>query len=125
MFEKVGPRKELTSGILVVLCTDWGLKERGLAGSRKHFSCCQALIADLFTLNFVEQFTQPHAGLVQLRLRNTYRAPQYLGNFVVLVALNIMQNKYRPVTRGQLLDAAFEIYSVNRSLQQQVRRAHP
>jgi hypothetical protein len=29
-----------------------------------HFNCCQALFADLFSLNFVEQFTQPRAGLV-------------------------------------------------------------
>jgi hypothetical protein len=29
-----------------------------------HFNCCQALFAGLFSLNFVEQFTQPRAGLV-------------------------------------------------------------
>jgi len=35
-----------------------------------------------------------------------------------------MQNKYRVVAHGQLLDAAFEIYPVKRSLQQQVRCAN-
>jgi len=29
-----------------------------------HLNCCQALFAGLFALNFVEQFTQPRAGLV-------------------------------------------------------------
>jgi hypothetical protein len=100
------------------------LNEQGLAGSGTRFTCCHSLVAGLVTLNFVEQFTQAHAGFVQLGLGNTYRTPQYLGNFVVLIALDIVQNKYRAVAHGQLLDAAFEIYSVKRSLQQQVGRAH-
>jgi len=91
---------------------------------RTHFSGGHAFVAGLVTLNFVEQFTEAHAGFVQLGLRNTYGAAQYFGNFVVLVALNIMQNKYRAVAQGQLLDAAFEIYAVKRSLEQQVGRAH-
>ena len=99
------------------------LNEQGLAGLATRFTCCHSLVAGLVTLNFVEQFTQTHAGFVQLGLRNTYGASQYLGNFVVLVALDIVQNKYRAVAHGQLLDAAFEIYSVKRSLQQQVGRA--
>ena len=52
--------------LLVVLRTDWALKERSFAGAGTHFSRCQALSAGLFTLEFVELFTQAHAGLVQL-----------------------------------------------------------
>ena len=37
-------------------------------------SCCTARVARLGSLDFVKQFTQPPAGLVQLRLRGAYRA---------------------------------------------------
>jgi hypothetical protein len=50
----------------VVLRTGCALKEQGLAGSGKHFDCCQARIASAVTLMFLEEFTQPCAGLVQL-----------------------------------------------------------
>jgi hypothetical protein len=64
MFGKFDPRRKLTSRILIVFWTDWALKERSLAGSGTHFSCRQALIARLVTLEFVELFTEPHAGFV-------------------------------------------------------------
>jgi len=40
MFESVDPRKELTSSILVVLRTDWALKERGLGGLAAQLGGC-------------------------------------------------------------------------------------
>jgi hypothetical protein len=52
--------KKLTS----VLGPDGTLHEQGFAGSGARFSRCHALITGLFTLNFVEQFTQPRAGFV-------------------------------------------------------------
>jgi hypothetical protein len=58
------PERELTSSILVVLRTDGALKERGLAGSGTRFRRCQALIARLVTLMFVELLTQPRMSLV-------------------------------------------------------------
>jgi len=122
MFEKADLRKEPYRSIPVALRTDWALKERSLARSGTHFSCRQALIARLVTLEFVEVFTEPRAGLVQLRLRIAYRASQYIGNLVVFLPLNIVQDKYCAVADGQPLDAAFEIYSVKRSIEQQVRR---
>jgi len=90
--------------------------ERCSGRSGTQLSCCQALIARLVTLEFVEQFTEPRPGLVQLRLRITYRASHYLGNLVVFVPLNIVQDKYCAVTDGQLLNATLEIYSVDRPL---------
>jgi hypothetical protein len=45
-----------------------------------------------------------------------------MGNLVVLVPVDIVQNKHCAVAHGQPLDAALEIYPVNGSLQQQVRR---
>jgi hypothetical protein len=60
---------------------------------------------------------QPRAGLVQLGLRITFGTSQYLGNLVVLVPLNIVQDKYCAVTHRQLRDAACEIYSVNQSFE--------
>ena len=59
IFEKVDPRKET-----YIENTCRPLKERSLAGLGTHFGCCQALIARLVTLEFVELFTEPHAGLV-------------------------------------------------------------
>jgi hypothetical protein len=82
----------------------------------------QALTAILFTLNLAQQFTQTLAGLAQLRLRNTHRTPQYSGNFAVFISFYIVQDKYCALANGQLLDAAFEVYPVNRSLERHVRR---
>ena len=95
--------------------------EQSLAGVGADLDCSPARIAGFSSLNFVEEFAKPRAGLVQLRLRNTHRAPQSLGNFVVLISFDIVQDEYGAVARGQPFDAAVDIYSVNRSLQQQVR----
>ena len=66
-----------------------------------HFPACQALIAGLVSLNFVKQFTQPLASFVQLLIfLITYRASNYLGNLVVLVPLDIVQNEYCAVASG-------------------------
>jgi hypothetical protein len=40
------------------------LNEQGLAGSGTRFTCCHSLVAGFFTLDLVEQFTQPRASLV-------------------------------------------------------------
>jgi hypothetical protein len=62
-----------------------------------YFQFCQSLVSRLFSLNFVKQFTQAHASFVQLRLGIPNGAPYYLGNFGVLVPLDIVQDKYGAV----------------------------
>jgi hypothetical protein len=74
-------------------------------------------------LQLAQRFTQPLAGLVQLRLRIAYRAAQKVGDFAMSVPLDIMQDKDPAETRLQLLDAALEIDSVDRALENQVGRA--
>jgi hypothetical protein len=64
MFERSISERKSTSSILVALRTDRVLNERSLSGSGTRFGCCQALIARLVTLEFVEVFTEPRAGLV-------------------------------------------------------------
>jgi hypothetical protein len=65
LFEKVEiSEKKFTSSITVVLGPDGTLHEQRFAGAGTHLSRCHALITGLFTLDFVEQFTQPHAGFV-------------------------------------------------------------
>src|SRR5258708_40114161 len=100
------------------------IREQSRGGCGTHFSCCKAPIARLASLKFVEHLTQPRASLVQLRLQSAYRASQDLGNLTVFISLDIVQDKYCAVAHGQPLDAALEIYSVNRSLQQQVGRSN-
>src|ERR1700747_22806 len=68
-----------------------------------------ALFAILFTLNFMQQFTQTLAGPVKLRLRDTFRASQQLRDLVMLVSLDIVHHKYCARARRQLRDAAAEI----------------
>ena len=86
-----------------------GLAERLLGGL--------TLIAILFTLKFMQQFAQPLAGPVQLRLRDAFRTSQHLRDLVMLIPLDIMQDKYGARARWQLRDAAAEIDSINRPLQ--------
>jgi hypothetical protein len=80
----------------------------------------QTLTAKLFSLHFMQQFTQTHVRPVQLRLRNTYRAPEHLCDLMMFIPLDIVQNKYGAIAHRQLRDAASKVYSVNRSLQEQV-----
>jgi len=54
----------------------------------------------------MEQFTQPHASFVQLRLRITYRAFQLSRQSRLLVPLDIVQDKYCAVARPAIADAA-------------------
>lgn len=77
--------------------------------------------AILFTLNFMQQFAQPLAGPVQLRLRDAFRTSQQVRDLVMLVSLDIVHHKYSARASRQLRDAAAEIYSINRPLQLQVR----
>jgi hypothetical protein len=83
---------------------------------RSGISFGEALIASLVELKLAERFAQPLAGLVQLRLRITYRAAQKVCDFAMSVPLDIMQDKNLSETRGQSLDAASKIYSVDRAL---------
>ena len=55
-----------------------------------------------------QQVTQLHARLVQLRLAVTDGAFQHVGDLVVLVAFDIVQDEDKPVTRGKIGDRAFQ-----------------
>src|SRR6266436_5460955 len=76
-----------------------------------------ALFAILFPLNFMQQFAQPLSSPVQLRLRDAFGASQHLRDLVMLIPLDIVQDKYRTRAHRQLRDAAAEIDSINRPLQ--------
>src|SRR5258708_3699699 len=45
----------------------------------------QTLTAKLFSLHFMQQFTQTHVRPVQLRLRNTYRVPEHLCDLMMFI----------------------------------------
>src|SRR5258708_11150503 len=74
-------------------------REQCRAGPGVHLPACQALIARLFALNVMKTFPQPLASFVQLRLRITYRASNYLGYLVVLVPLHTAQHQNCPLPR--------------------------
>src|SRR5258707_15235047 len=76
----------------------------------------------LYSLQSTNGLTQPLSGLVQLRFRVTDRAAQKVCNFAMSIPLDIMQDKNLAKTRGQALDAAFKIYSVDRALEDSVGR---
>src|SRR5258708_32627363 len=76
-----------------------------------------APFAILFPLNFMQQFTKTLARPVQLRLRDGFGASQHLRDLVMLIPLDIVQNKYLARAHRQLRDAASEIDSINRPLQ--------
>jgi hypothetical protein len=77
-------------------------RDKALGAVAEHLMGGQTLTARLFSLNFVQQFTQTHASPVQLRLRNTYRAPQHLCDLMVFIPLDIVQNKYGAIAHRQL-----------------------
>jgi hypothetical protein len=74
-----------------------------------------ALSTRPIALKSAERFTKALAGLVQLRLRITYRAAQKVGDLAMPISLDIMQDKNPAETCGQPLDAAHKIYSVDRA----------
>src|SRR5580704_909805 len=49
-----------------------------------------------------KQFTDPHFGFVQLRFGVAGRATEESSNLLVLIALDLVQQKNRPVSFGQL-----------------------
>src|SRR6266436_5450971 len=75
-------------------------REQRSAGLGTQLAACKALISELFSLNLVKKFPQPHASFVQLRLRITDRASDYRGNLRVLEPLDIVQDEYCAVARG-------------------------
>src|SRR5580693_7619007 len=67
----------------------------------------------LFGSIHLEQVAQLHARLVQLRLAVSNRASCDLGDFIMLVTLNVMQDKYCPVARGKVVYRPLQLHPVN------------
>src|SRR5260370_40512615 len=64
-----------------------------------------------------KQFAHTLANLEQLRLRIPDRASKNLGNLVVFVTLDVVQNKYFPVAFRQLIDRPLEVKAVEQTTQ--------
>src|SRR5271167_5042218 len=56
----------------------------------------------------LEQFTQLHSCLVQLRFTVADGTAHHLGNFIVFVAFHVVQYKHETVSRRQTLDSALQ-----------------
>jgi hypothetical protein len=54
---------------------------------------------------------------MQLRLRIAHRPPENFGNLLMLVALHVVQKKYRAIPSRQSLYAPLQIDAVKRSFQ--------
>src|SRR6184192_1182720 len=61
--------------------------------------CRMALLPCLLAYLFLEQVPQPSTRFMQLRLRISHRASHDVRDLVVLVALDVMKHKHRPVAR--------------------------
>jgi hypothetical protein len=62
---------------------------------------------------FPQQLAQPHAGLVELRLRIADRAIQDPVNFVVFISLYVVKYKDAFIPYWKLLDRPFKANSIN------------
>src|SRR6266550_7078472 len=85
--------------------------------------CRMALLPCLLAYLFLEQVPQPSTRFMQLRLRISHRASHDVRDLVVLVALDVMKHKDRPVARWQLFNRALQIDAVHGTAQAQIRRA--
>jgi hypothetical protein len=78
-------------------------------------------LPSLFANFLLKEFAETRASLVKLRLRITDGATHDVGNFVVFVTLDIVENKHGPIPWGKLLDRAFEVNSIDGTRQSQIR----
>ncbi len=69
-----------------------------------------------------EEVPQSQPRFVQLGLGSALRPAQDPRNFVVVVALHVMQEEDNAVTRRQLGDGSLQLHAVDRSDQRRVRR---
>ncbi len=67
-----------------------------------------------------QQLPQAQARLVELRLGVADGAVHHLGDFVVLVAVHIVEQEHLPVAGGKLLDGVFQCNAVDGAHQQRV-----
>ena len=94
-----------------------------IAVSRLRFRCMPFLPRLLPNL-FLEQIAQPGSRLMQLRFRISDGTTHDAGNLVVLVTLHIVQNKYSALARRKPFDRAFQVHSIHRPAQPQIRSAY-
>src|SRR5882672_4466126 len=72
----------------------------------------------------LEDVSQLHSGLVQLRLAVADRTTHHVRNLVVLKAFYIVQNKNRSIARRQILHRPIQLDAVNRAGQSQIFCSH-
>src|SRR5260370_14623863 len=92
-------------------------------GERGQVIGCLAILLPVASPRSTKQFAQSLASFVQLRLRIPDRASKNLGNLVVFVTLDVVQNKYFPVAFRQLIDRPLEVNAVEQTTQPRVRPA--
>src|ERR1700687_2701982 len=80
-----------------------------------------AFLPRLLANFFLQQVAPPGSRLVHLLFRVADRTTHDPGNLVVLVALHVVQNKHRAVTRRQLIDRTLQIDAIHGSAQSQIR----
>src|SRR5260370_32600549 len=83
-----------------------------------------AFLSRLLAHFFLEQLAQTRARLVQLRLRISHGTSHNVCYLVVLVPLDVVQHKNRPVARRKLLNRSLQIGPVHRAPQAQILGAN-
>src|SRR5579859_6929052 len=94
-----------------------------IAASRLGFRSV-ANLAGLLANFLAKQVTQPGARLVQLRFGIPDRTTHNSRNLVVLVTLNVVQNKDGAIPWRKLLDGTLEIDTIDGPTEPQIRSSH-
>jgi len=80
-----------------------------------------AFLPRLVAKGFLQQLTKPEASLGQLGLGIPDRASQNLGNIVVFISLDIVENEHFFVSIRQLIDSLAQIDVVKHAAQPKIR----